>query len=326
MAASSSEPLPVEYAAPPSCIDAATFRQHLESLPAARERGELPRTVTVHITESGGTFTGEVVVHHRDGSTSVRSIASARCDEVSDALEFITALAFGLEEPKARTAAPAPPPAPPAAVAPPPPKTEAPAPASAAPAGAGDPDHAAPRAPFRFVVSLRGALLSGASPNVELAPEAALGAVLDAPGVWAPSFELSATFASQDASTAVGTGTLTLVRGAAEACPVRLSLLGGPSGGLAVRPCLQVQAGTLSASGRGSAVLPGPTQVQPFVAIAPTVRVEWRLSGRFALEVEAGPSLALARDHFFFDPSGATVFDVPVVGSVTKLGASVFFP
>jgi hypothetical protein len=297
-------PTPIEFSAPPSCVDAATFRAHLSALPMSPERTEPPQAVTVRIAESDGGFSGEIVVKHHDGTTTARRVESPRCDEVSDALEFLTAFALGLE--KAPPPAPSPPPQAPAA---------APVPLPKAVLATG------PR--WRFLAALRGALVSSAGPNAEPAAELAVGIVLDEPGWLAPAFELSgARAASQGVSNPAGTATLTLSTGAATACPARIAL--GP--GLAFRPCAKVEVGALSASGTGTGSSTPTTRVEPWVTLAPVARLEWFPARALGLQVESGPDFHLDHARFYFVPSNTPAYPVPDVGSMTKVGLVVLFP
>src|SRR3954469_542630 len=75
-AAPSSPQFPLDFAAPPGCIDASTFRAHLTALPAAPRKTEPPRSISVRVVEQGGTFTGELRIAHADGNTTVRQVTS----------------------------------------------------------------------------------------------------------------------------------------------------------------------------------------------------------------------------------------------------------
>ena len=89
--------LALEFTAPEACIDAATFRERLAALPASPGRTEPPRRVTIVITRHDDLFTGALRVEHANGSTTDRQVTSTRCDEVSDALAFVAAVALGLD-------------------------------------------------------------------------------------------------------------------------------------------------------------------------------------------------------------------------------------
>jgi hypothetical protein len=307
-AASETPSTPLELTGPPSCIDAASFRRRLAALPASSQRADVPRSVSIQITENEGTFSGEVLVKHQDGSLTVRSVGSPRCDEVVEALELITALALGLEQPS--VVAPATPPSVPPA--------SSQRDVEATPVAASEP------ARWRFLVAGHLALLGGAGPNLELAPDLALGVFRDGGGVLSPSFELSGTYTSSgNISTSVGTTTLTLAAGAATVCPVRFEI----GDAFALRPCVEVSVGALSGSAQGTGVLPTPTKVDPWVAVAPMVRAEWRLGSNFELRGEGGPAFHADGDRFFFDPSGASAYSVPAAGGlVAKVGLAVLFP
>jgi hypothetical protein len=303
-AAPGDEAVHVRYSAPAACVDAAAFRARLLALPVspgtAQPRGA---TIVVTITEREAQFEGEITVVHADGTTTARRVSSARCDEVSDALEFVAALALGLDS----TPLSRPPP-------PPPPPAETSSRPGARPA---------PSAHWQLLGALRVTLLGGAGPPLELAPDVAVGVALDAPGLLAPWFELSGTWAtSGNVVTSSGVAALTLWQGALAACPVRIAL----GAGFAVRPCAQLSAGAISGSGSGANVVSGPAQTELRVTVAPLARLEWKLHDRFALEGEAGPDFEVSRARFYFAPGGAEVYSAPVVGSITRVGVVFLWP
>ena len=305
------EPTPIEFSAPPSCVDATTFRSRLAGLAPLRERPELPRAITIRITETTGAgFVGEAVVQRQDGRTSTRQVSSERCAEVSDALELITALALGLEEPPPQPAVPTAP---------------ATAPVTPVKALATAPDESVTSLPhWRLLVAARGAILSGVGPKAEPGAEVSVGVVRDdTRGWWAPSLELSGIVAtSADESIPFGTSKMTLAGGATILCPVRLGL----GAGLALRPCVDVQVAALRATAQGATIQSAAAQVEPWIAIAPIARVEWAAGSRVALQIEGGPNLCLDRARFFLTPSNARVYEVPSVGVLAKLGLVLFFP
>lgn len=304
------ETIQIRYSAPPACVDAATFRERLLALPVT-PGAPPPRGATVAVTISGGPpgereagFTGAITVAHPDGTTTARQVTSASCEEVCDALAFVAALALGLDS--SPLALPSPRPAPLRPGTPAPPEV---------------PPVAPPR--WRFLGAIRGALVSGAGPSFELAPDVALGVALDAPGLLAPTIELSGTWTtSGDIVTSGGVAVLTLWQAGLEACPLRLAL----GGGFALRPCAQLSAGVLRGSGSGKNVVPAGAQVAPRLTAAPLLRVEWRPNGWFGVEGEGGPDFEITRDRFFFEPGGAEVYAAPVVGSVTRVGVVLLWP
>src|SRR5262249_30267859 len=156
--------------------------------------------------EKDGAFAGEVRIAHADGTSTVREVTSARCDEIAEALELIAALALGLDS-APKTADP------PAA-----PKTADPpaAPPRTAPADA-TPDAVRPAEParVRFVGAVYGGIAGNVGPRAAFAPSVAIGVRLDRPGLFAPELDLSGTWAQSGAiETSLGRATLTLVEGA----------------------------------------------------------------------------------------------------------------
>jgi hypothetical protein len=304
----------LRYSAPATCVDAATFREGLFALPRLPSAPSRGATIIITITEGDGRFTGDLRVEHSDGTATARRVTSPRCDDVSDALELIAAVALGLDStPLAR-------PSPPPSVHAVEPRGHESGRSTASPVIPAPPAPPPPR--WRFTGALRGALLDGLGPRLEIAPEVALGITLDAQGLLAPSFELSGTWATSGSiATSAGTATLTLWGGAVAACPVRIAL----GRRFAVRPCAEVSAGVISGSASGANVV-SAAATEPRVALTPLIRLDWSLSESFSLEAETGPSFELSQDHFFFEPSGTPVYDLPAVGSVTRLGVVVQWP
>jgi hypothetical protein len=299
----------LDYSAPPSCIDATTFRERLEALPASPGSTAAPDAVTIEIVERDETFHGNVVVRHADGTRTSRRVASARCSEVSDALEFVTALALGLDYA---------PPAAPAPAGPRPSESPTPVPVVA------EPSH------WRFSAGVRGVLISGAGPSFEPGPDVAFGAALDVPRWVAPSFELSGMWTTSGAFATTlngGTGTtkISLAAAAATICPLRIHL----AQSFALRPCAEGSFGALFGAGSGTNVTQTTTR-EPWVGLAPLARVEWQLGRRFRLEAESGPDFHVYRDQFYFQRTGSSAvsqaYQSPTVGSITRLGIAVLFP
>jgi hypothetical protein len=308
----------LRYTAPAACVDAPAFREGLLGLPRLPGAAPQGATITITITERDGGFIGDLRVEHSDGTTTARQVTSPRCDEVSDALELVAAVALGLDSAPLARPAPRPPVraekmgeqatgrpvASPVAAAPPPPR-------------------------WRFTGAVRGALLDGLGPRLEIAPEVALGITLDAPGFFAPSFELSGTWATSGSiETSAGAATLTLWGGAVAACPVRIAL----GSRFAARPCAEVSAGVIVGAATGANVVPAPAQTEPRLALTPLVRLEWLVSQWFSVEVEAGPSFELSGDNFYFATTSSSssvqtpVYGLASVGSVTRLGVVVLWP
>ena len=299
--ATSQPPLPLQYAAPAACPSADVFRARLLERPVA-EGNATPRglRLDVTITETAGAFDGEVHVTHADGTATVRRVSSTRCDEVTDALELVAAIALGLD---ARPIDRAPPP---------PPRHEAPPPS---------PPAAPPSSRWRLGAALRGALLTSVGPRTELAPDVALQLALDARGALAPLFEVSGTWApSGNITAAEGVATIALWAGALTVCPVRLAF-----GSFSVRPCAEVSAGAFVASATGPNV-DGGSLTALRVAAAPLARLEWEIADHFGIEGEGGADFELVREHFFFEPLGTNVFTSPTAGALARLGVFVRWP
>ena len=300
-------PFALTYAAPAACIDAASFRARLLSLPVA-PGATPPRAPSLVLTieEKDGRFVGVLRVTHADGGSMERTVASGRCDEVSDALEIIAAVALGLRAPPPRS-----------------PQVASPSPSLPLASPPQPPSLPRSRARWRFMGALRAGLVSGAGPDLEVTPSVALGLTLDRDGLLAPSFEIEGAWAtSGNVVTSNGVAVITQWAGGAAACPLRVAM--GSS--FVLRPCLEVMAGVLSGSASGTNVAPGPADVAPWLSLAPLARAEWRWNDVLSMEIEGGPAFELLRDRFFFRPTGTTVYSVPTAGAVGRLGVVVRWP
>jgi hypothetical protein len=255
----------------------------------------------VALSEAPSGFTGEIRVLSASGGATTRRISAAECDEVEGALELVAAIALGLDtRPAVRPASPPPSPSP----------EPAPPPA---------PSRVPPR--WRLGAALRGALLTSVGPRVEFAPDVALQATVEARGLFAPTFELSGTWAtSGDLSAPEGTATLTLWAGALTVCPLRLAV-----GHFSARPCAEVSAGALVGSAKGPNV-EGGSLTATRMAVAPLARLEWALVDTVGLEAEGGAAFEIDRARFYFEPLGTNVFTSPVAGALGRLGVFVRWP
>jgi hypothetical protein len=297
---------PIEWSGPSSCFDAPTFRERLLALSPSDATTPLPQAIAIQLTRDDHHFRGKIQVTHHDGTTTMRSVDSSDCLEVADALELIAALAIGLERPPGpeKLAEPAPP-------------------ASAVPLTQLE-SAETERKNWRFYAAIRGAVLSGAGPQVELAPQLAIGVTLDTRGWLAPSFEISGIWATSGTlRTGSGAATLTLLSGAATACPTRFALVGA----FAARPCLEIAVSWLRGSSVvGVDVVSGPAEVQSWLALGPLGRIEWQPTRSIRVDADAGLSFHLTRPRFFFSPSGENVYQVPAAAIAPRLGVAFLFP
>ena len=302
--------LPLDFSAPAACIDVSTFRAHLAALPPSPHGTELPRAIRVRVVDREGSFTGELVITHADETTTRREVTSGRCDEVTEALEFVAALALGLEHARAN-AAPSSTPAPSA-----PPKTE---PSYATESTIAAP---APHARVRVLGAVAAGLVSNVAPRAGFAPSVAIGLMLDGPSFFAPEVELSGTrAASGTIETSLGSAKMTLLDAALTACPVRVRL----GSAFALRPCAELQIGALSADASASSLSGAKTQVRPWSAAAALARAEWSISASFVVRAEGGAVFPLLYDRFYFTPS-TDVYSVEPLGAVARVGAAIVLP
>jgi hypothetical protein len=259
--------------------------------------------MTIRVTGDGEMFTGELQVEHSDGTTTVRQVASTHCDEVTDALEFVAALALGLD---------ARPPAPPPAPEPEPEREPEPAPVPQR---------------WRLFAAAYGGIASAAGPDVEFAPAVALGVMKDGLDLFAPELELSGTWSMSShfaTKLSPATSQTTLFDAALSVCPLQLGVgRSGAGPALRLRPCAGLQLGALTAS----TSLAGSTdQVEPWLAAAVLARAEWVFGKHFMLAADGGAAFPILRPDYFFRPSQVSDFHVPAAGGVARLGAAVLWP
>jgi hypothetical protein len=111
-------------------------------------------------------------------------------------------------------------------------------------------------------------------------------------------------------------------RGLIEVCPLRFEL----AATLDVRPCVTSAAGELHAEGHGTATS-APPKTEPWLEIGGAALLEWRLVGPLAVQGEAGFSLPLSRETFFFQqlPTPTTVYQAASIAGEARLALAVRF-
>jgi hypothetical protein len=132
--------------------------------------------------------------------------------------------------------------------------------------------------------------------------------------VLAPSFRFA--FVPTEAVTttnSIGSGHFRWMTGRLEVCPVRWSLL--PS--LSARPCARLDAGVINASADLDGQANSPSR--PWFAAAVTGRLEWAIARPVAVEVEAGATIPLSRDRFYFQ-TNTEVYRFGSAGPVVGAG------
>ncbi|MCA9593859.1 MAG: hypothetical protein KC776_11130 [Myxococcales bacterium] len=292
------ESAPVRVRAQAACSDSdAFFQEILARTPRARRanEGEDATRFDLTIEARDGKFRGELVVESAEGGRATRRVSAATCEDVSQALALVAALAI---DPEAGTRGSAPEPAvAPTPTAPPaepaPTVTSAPAVVSAPPRQEEPPeDH------FQIFVGVGAEATGGAVPALGIGERALVGAGWSSPSVVSPTLWLSFARVTGHTETDLGRADMTLVAGRLEGCPVRLTL--GP---LSALPCGGAELGRLSGQGSG---IRNPNGGAAWWAAA-TARgaLELRPGAGLALALSGGALLPITRDHFVFVDAGA---------------------
>ena len=123
---------------------------------------------------------------------------------------------------------------------------------------------------------------------------------------------------SADAVRDDATVTFVNVLGLLEACPVTLH-----AAGLDFLPCLRVDAGARSTSGRG--IPNARARARPWLSFDALVHARWRLARYVNLELGAAAVFPAWHDRVFFQPD-LTVHQVPNVGWLGEIALLVEFP
>jgi hypothetical protein len=292
-----------DFSAPAGCIDSATFRGRILKLEASRADVDPPRSVSVRIVEEGDGFAAQLTATHGDGRITTRNVAAADCDAVVEALEFVFAVAFGLDTVASTKAPPAP--IPETAQELPPPTPPTPSLASQE------------SARWRPTGAAFAGFVGGLGPRLAFAPSISVGAMFDTRAVFAPAFEITGTWAEGGAvAMPLGTTSLSRLDAAASGCPLRFAL----GRGVALRPCAELTYGSVRASASGATLVGETTATRPWAAAGAFARAEWRVAPALLLDAQAGATFALLQDRFYFTPS-TTIYELPLVSGAFKLGA-----
>lgn len=301
----------IDYAAPPVCPSERAFRERLDARireAPAEPTGRSLRALTVRVAARDGGFAGELRVRDADDEESVRRVNAPTCDELLDALAFLSALSMGIvtREPAIRTPTPA---AAPASPDPPPPS---------------EGERLAPVEPSRrgFSIGAGAATSSHVGPVVGFGEEAFVEVSYQRESFFALVLRLSGSRIAGASIDAAGGGSasLTLTSVRVEGCPLRVR----PVRTLALLPCLGARVGSLH--GDASAIERAHSDTELWVAAELLGRVQWApLVSWLALEAEVGASAPFSRYEFAFAPS-RTLSKTPVLGWFSAAGLAVRFP
>jgi hypothetical protein len=311
-------PVRLEFTAPPGCPDAADFaRRVAERAPHLRRAADGGPARIFRGSVRGGVsgVVARLVLVEPDGRSSERTLDATDCQQATDALALITALAVEQpSEPPAmapEAAAPAPVPTPSEAL---------PAPVTSNPSGPPAAAVAAPprviqppasragrespvRGAFDAIVGVMGAL--GLAPGPTAGGQVEIGGRLEGvPALGSPSLRVGvgATL-ERSFSGSGGTATFRWLAGLGEACPFGLAI--AQSGILST--CVAGEYGVLH--GRGSNTAQPHTVDRPWAAAGLAVRYSTRVLGPARAEVILEALAAIDRSRFLLgsDP----VYEVP---------------
>jgi hypothetical protein len=312
--ASAAHPLPLEYSAPPSCLDRPSFLKEVEQrLPRSTVN---VRSLRVAIEPASREFVARLVIADAGGAVAEREINGATCKEVASAMAVVVALVLtelsgqGASLPAPRPA-PAPsdrPPAPPAA----------PSDARAPAAPPADPDRIDSQATpgIRFGAGLLGTATGGMSPGVAWG---GLG-YFELGGLERPALRLGlGARATRSFESGPGAARFEWFGGKLDGCWPLTSI--GANAWLA--GCAMVEAGALRAHGSG--VDTANSTVDPWLALGVLLRPAFR-TGSVIFQADFGPTFPLLDRTFVFrtgPESEAVVHELPRVSWQLGVGAGL---
>jgi hypothetical protein len=304
--------LQLQVDASPDC----TTREELMSRVTARTSritfagpGEAVDRISVRVVVTTGTRAvwGDLTITEPGSSPAVRRLSAPSCEQLTDAVALVIALAFDPGAAATPSESAAPPPAietPPEAARPPPPAPPAPPPI-AAPVAARGPEPARP-GHLRLGAAAGAQVLFGPAPHPMPGVTVDVTLGWDRPSVWSPAARLSAGLAWSGAlhetggDAAFSLDTLTL-----DACPMRLS-----PGKLEVLACATGTLGRLGAA--GSQTFDQASAVRPFAAAGGAAVVTLRVGQALEVAVRGSAGASWIRDAFAFAPNvfyrGAPLF------------------
>jgi hypothetical protein len=312
----------LDYNAPAICPNAAEFqREILHFLPGLSlvSRADATHVFEVSIDESG--VFGELRVLGEQGG-GARQAQGADCAEVARLLAFAVALVLDpnlqiAEEPAtdasgtSKESGSEPATSPQSLPTPPAPIVVSPKQRSVRPLAQRQ------RRSLKQRLGAMGFAGSATSPT----PTYGVGALYDIAahfGRIEPELRLGGSYStSADASRGGATVTFVNVLGLLEACPAALH-----AGSLDLLPCLRVDAGGRSTSGRG--IANAKNQLRPWLSFDALAHVRWHLAPSVFLELGGGAVFPAWHDRVFFEPD-ITVHQVPYVGWLGEIALLVEF-
>lgn len=311
----------VRVEAPASCTTTAAFwaalARRTDRLRQARGgEGEASIEITMRADAETGGATGELRIVRAGSASEQRRLGAASCDELTQGMSLVAALAF---DPAARLEAavddaPAAPDRTPATapVAVPSPAPGAPRETPTNPPRDGSP---ALRLGIGGSAGVAGMSADGATP--------VLGGFVDLQHQRGLLTTARLGITRQDASVtreAVG-AELAWTLGRASVCPLRVPLNARAS--VSLMPCAGIEVGVLSAAARG--VSRADDRSRLWFAASAMGRFEVQPVRSFFVEAQVGAGFPLIRDEIAVDPS-LTLYRAPAVIAFGEIGAGVRFP
>ena len=293
-AAQDAVPVRVEYRAPPTCPDRASFLTKVSArTPLFRASDEAPRAFVVEMALVDGGFEGRLTTVEPSQARATRELSGDTCEQVVSALALVAALT--LESNASATPE----------VAPPPPRESEPRPQL-------EPSLASAPAPARVwhLDAGLGANVTGAvAPNVlvGIGPfvEGSLALRSLAPAVRLSFQGGPATSQSVEGG---GTASFTWWLATLEGC-ARWTF-----GAFGLSPCARLGMGALKAE--GSHVAQTRADRRPWVDAGGLLRLRWSPASFWFLEATGGFVLPITRDRFHFDTPDTTIHRAAPAGGL----------
>jgi hypothetical protein len=305
----SEEAVRIQYSAPASCPDAASFASQVrERTQRGRfaEPNELARTFGVTLATDARGFTGEVEFSDESGAKVSRRVHDEQCDALVSSLALITALALDATVREESEPTPAPAPIEPEPAAPPQPTaTQAISPK---------------RVKQRAVRAIRAGVQAAYGSPISAPRLGVLGELEFRSGL---SLRLTAHYAWHELEVAAGrSASLQLMGLETSLCPWRLAW-----GVLAATPCAAVDLGALRAAGVPTAQLttPGDETIW-WASIGAQVALSYRPNSPFWVELRGAAEFPLRAGYqFTFENPSQIAYEVPVVSGWGGIATGVRF-
>jgi len=327
--AASTEDVYVQYEAGASCPTEASFEARLGALTSkATLRTLAPpnngsTTLTVRLVSAQGRYEGRLSFHRAStGEVTERTVSSAACEDVVQALALVAALAIDPDtDPSLPVARP--PNEPPAA-----PQTEAQSPARTSLPGRGKEPldrgkEPRARAPYRSDLTIGSTLATAHAPSALAGVRVVLALTRDTEarvrGDAAVSLDVASSALTESDTTQ---GRFVLIAAAVRSCP--LTLFGPPA--LEVALCGRARVGVVRANGRELARPETRAVAWAEAVVEGRVRASSpRRRGVFA-EISAGLALHATRPSYYREVPFRSVYEVPLLGLDAGLSVGAYLP